>query len=506
MALFAFRQACEEAMDAALALRVRAASLFKNARGADVMSLSEPAIHQTAEEEDAHRKSQLLKVILALSIAFLAILETTILYNRHLAPDSYNGLPAELFYVTLLMHIGLFICARRGRARLAAIALIAFYVGISVYCGWIWGASLPATLLAIAWSVVAASILIGPRFGFNLAICLSIALCGLALHEAAAPEVPAWRFEKVSATDIVTYSAILIFISFVSWLSNQEIVRSLRRARASERALERERDELERRVAERAEAFIASERERAEGLERAAAFGEHSRGLVHDMMNPLASASLCLERMTDSTLTPSEARSITEKLTSLSKRMRSYLDSMHERLERGSSLYVDEYAARRSDIRRELSLATDALSYLMRPRGTIISLGRCDAYEMPIDPMHAHQIFVNLAKNALEAGARRIELSTVLSSDRLSVIIENDGAPIAHEQAAKIFEQGFSTKGSTGVGLASIKRIVDRLSGSISVESTGLSTRFTISIPYAPSRFDAPPRARSEHSRGRAGP
>jgi signal transduction histidine kinase len=64
-------------------------------------------------------------------------------------------------------------------------------------------------------------------------------------------------------------------------------------------------------------------------------------------------------------------------------------------------------------------------------------------------------------------------------------VIKNDGAPIPPEHLSKVFEPFFSTKRSgTGLGLASVKKIVEEHGGHISLASgEGQGTTTTIRLP-----------------------
>src|SRR6266498_2057152 len=79
--------------------------------------------------------------------------------------------------------------------------------------------------------------------------------------------------------------------------------------------------------------------------------------------------------------------------------------------------------------------------------------------------------------------------SDVCSSDLIT--IQNDGAPIPTEHIGKIFEPGFTTKAAgTGLGLASVKKIIEEHRGQISIASgPDQGTAVIIRLPaYAAAR------------------
>lgn len=63
------------------------------------------------------------------------------------------------------------------------------------------------------------------------------------------------------------------------------------------------------------------------------------------------------------------------------------------------------------------------------------------------------QVFFNLFKNALEAGARRIDVRFLAVGRRLVVAVEDDGSGCAHEDVRRLAVPFFSSKAETGTGL-----------------------------------------------------
>ena len=70
------------------------------------------------------------------------------------------------------------------------------------------------------------------------------------------------------------------------------------------------------------------------------------------------------------------------------------------------------------------------------------------------------------------------------SPGALLITIEDTGAGIPEENRQRIFEQGFSTKGTgRGTGLCQVKKLVDGFGGTVSLESQeGIGTAFTVSF------------------------
>lgn len=138
------------------------------------------------------------------------------------------------------------------------------------------------------------------------------------------------------------------------------------------------------------------------------------------------------------------------------------------------------------------------------------------------DPTHVHQILLNLATNAFHAmrdtgGILQIDVEDVLLEEPLhldgqmmragrcvKLSVSDTGHGIPEKVRARIFEPYFTTKTQgegTGLGLATVRGIVENFGGLITVESReGKGTRFSI---YFPRLVDACTRAAVEPSDSR---
>lgn len=79
-----------------------------------------------------------------------------------------------------------------------------------------------------------------------------------------------------------------------------------------------------------------------------------------------------------------------------------------------------------------------------------------------------HQVLINLVKNALEAGARRIALS--YDAEHRMLLVSNDGEPIPAEAIQSIFVPFFTTKRTgSGIGLSLSRRMMVGVGGNLSL-------------------------------------
>ena len=93
------------------------------------------------------------------------------------------------------------------------------------------------------------------------------------------------------------------------------------------------------------------------------------------------------------------------------------------------------------------------------------------------------QVFVNLVKNALQAGATRIEVTAEIDfAESVVIHVVNNGAPITRENQEEIFVPFYTTKQEgTGIGLSLSRQIMRLHNGSIKlVRSNAQGTTFLL--------------------------
>ena len=87
------------------------------------------------------------------------------------------------------------------------------------------------------------------------------------------------------------------------------------------------------------------------------------------------------------------------------------------------------------------------------------------------------QIFINLIKNALQAGAKNIGIAARMDQDDVVAIrVANDGAPSPPESQEQIFVPFFTTKKEgSGIGLSLARQIMRQHNGSIDLVASNAS-------------------------------
>lgn len=140
------------------------------------------------------------------------------------------------------------------------------------------------------------------------------------------------------------------------------------------------------------------------------------------------------------------------------------------------------------DLREGIESTLALLRYEMGSRVRV----ECDLQELPLIECYPHQLnqlWMNLLLNAVQAlpEGGTVTIRTRFKAPEAIVEIEDTGVGIEPQILERIWEPGFTTKGSRmgmGLGLLISRQIVEQHHGRIDVRSSpGSGTRFTISLP-----------------------
>ena len=111
--------------------------------------------------------------------------------------------------------------------------------------------------------------------------------------------------------------------------------------------------------------------------------------------------------------------------------------------------------------------------------------------KLKLDVRLINQVLTNLFRNAQQAmpNGGVIEIQTSLDGDHVVIELIDTGQGMSQEALAKLFQIFFSTKpGGSGLGLPTVRKIVEVHGGTIECESEqGHGTKFKLSFPAASS-------------------
>jgi signal transduction histidine kinase len=436
-------------------------------------------------DPDEYRKELILNVILGFCFLMISLFLLMVI-NNDLQGQSYIGL---LYFLLMISPIVLsYRLSRSGHIHIASIILIALFSFGLLYSAYSWGVILPTVLLGIAFIATCTSLLINSRAGFIYAIVSSGIIFIIQMMKEYGLHSPdySWALSPPGMMDIVEYAILILFISGISWLSNRQTESALVRARASERDLSIERDNLELKVIERTKALEYAQIEKTTEMYRFVEFGKLSAGLIHDLMSPLT--ALCIEN--ESTKT-----GLAETSATLIGASRKIQDIIHATRNQIKAEFTSERISISDTIDETLLLHQSRIKKLN------ISVRKSIPVSLYIDgsPSLLSHILTNLISNAIDALEARksespliLEIYAIRQPTYIKIIVRDNGIGFPEEIKESIFDPFFTTKKHTGwgYGLSASRHIVQKyFGGSISAESKGGKTSFIVILPFGqPSR------------------
>jgi len=220
--------------------------------------------------------------------------------------------------------------------------------------------------------------------------------------------------------------------------------------------------------------------------ERLASIGRLAAGIAHEIRNPLASISGSVE--------------VLKSLPGADTETRQLVDIAVREVDRLDRLISDllDYARPRTEERQHLDLGevtgeiAKALEHERREHNVTVVVDAEPGVGIDGGSGQIRQVLWNLIRNAIDAMPNGGTLRMAASLEELSgghreavLTVSDDGVGIPKEDLDRIFEPFFSTKpNGTGLGLATVARIVEDHRGNIDIQSDrGKGTTFTLRFP-----------------------
>jgi signal transduction histidine kinase len=240
---------------------------------------------------------------------------------------------------------------------------------------------------------------------------------------------------------------------------------------------------------------LKQEKERAEHVARLKS--EFLNQVSHELRTPLAVIIGYIECITDGLYGEIESKhqEILQIVAKQSSHLKNMIDQIliFSRLEANKqSLRVEEFPV--SNIFDDLR---DTFDFLCRQKGLELrwELSK-EVNTLNTDPERFKEIVSNLLQNAIkytDRGVISVRLNW-LTSQTVALDVSDTGIGIAHHHLANIFDpfmqvhktSSENSRGGIGLGLSIVKKHVDQMNGTMSVESeVGKGTTFKIVLPRA---------------------
>lgn len=212
--------------------------------------------------------------------------------------------------------------------------------------------------------------------------------------------------------------------------------------------------------------------------------------IAHEMRAPLTAIRGYLDTVLDESLDAAKARRFLETARGEALRLGRLIDGMF-----AVSLLDLDYGGSKSGARGTIPQAAvdRAVAVLMpriRERRTSIECEGLPALPVAATFDHLVQVFVNVIGNAIEHGldCGRIVIAGVRQLRALEITVDDDGPGIPVAERDAVFELGYRSPAAaastgTGLGLAVVRRLLERTCGSITASGSPLGgTRIVIRL------------------------
>ena len=239
--------------------------------------------------------------------------------------------------------------------------------------------------------------------------------------------------------------------------------------------------------------------------ERAAALGVLVSGVAHELNNPLSNISTSVQLLLEDDGTTNQQ---------LREQWLSHIDGESERARRIVKRLLDSVRqpTKQMQLYDAARLVQGAMLLIHRQLAPdlFLHIENIEPGILRVDRDRMQEVFINLVRNAAQAGARNIWITGTettwvsskpvntsnLAGDTTGITrftnvmlmqVEDDGPGIAEDYLLKIFDPFFTTKSSgegTGLGLYLVEEIISEHRGCITVENRPEGgTRFSIWLP-----------------------
>ncbi len=450
-------------------------------------------IKPTSTDSDLAEREIVLNYLL-IGILVLSLVSFIVtLFSGPLASHG-PGYFLRLFYnfVTSAFIVGLYVAARyRKRYKAVAVILTLLVTAFGCFVALQWGILDPDSVLLLSLSIVMAGILIGARYSLYVA-CLFVAVLAYLQHGESTgslhPDL-SWLGSKPIFGDVVSFSVILLLIALVSWLFNRQMEMSLKRAQRSEKALQRQKQQLEIKVEKRARQLEEAQLEKMQQLYRFAELGQLSTALFHDLANHLSTVNVDIEGFKG--LSQGDQPDIMHRIQQNVGHINAIVGRVRQQI--GGKSSIEAF-----DIAHEIEEVVKILEATAEQAGVTITVTADKSVKPALlcrgDVTRFRQVILNLVCNGIEAypvrrtprALRVVTVTLKRQGTALTIDVNDRGLGIRTASQAKIFEPFYTTKSTgVGIGLFIVKQVLENdFNGTISLSSNkAQGTTFSVSLP-----------------------
>jgi len=271
-------------------------------------------------------------------------------------------------------------------------------------------------------------------------------------------------------------------------LRNVQQAREIAARQQAERELDCYKNHLEELVEHRTHE-LAKSKENLLRAERLAALGTLAGGIAHEINNPVGGILLLAQYALSRRTEPEDMVDALEKIVGCAQRCKLIVQNVL------SFARAQTSSKAPADLNVVVRQACEAVAAYAADNHCRLSI-HLDAGLEPLamSTTGIEQVTTNLLRNAIQAGARCIDVRTDGAPGGVRLTVANDGARIAPGQIPRLFDPFFTTRhgeGGTGLGLSIAHGIAADHGGTIEVTSDAeRGTAFAVFLPRQAGSMD----------------
>ena len=364
------------------------------------------------------------------------------------------------------------------------IMLIALYGFMAFITLLLWGLNSAIGIFATSFVIILAGILLGSRSIFPVTISVIILLCLVQIIHSTGiiePNIKALS-EDSSFLDVLTYTTVLSIFSLITWISDHQMEKSLKRAREAEQTIRTQKERLAHELEEESFRLRQVQLKEIQQLYKFATLGQSTAATLHELSNHLSILNMDIDDLKQqhkNSKAIENAKEGIQQINLMVKQVRRKLDSFDTRRS-----FNALNAIRRAikDQQQRFDEKHVSLSY--------IHLGD-SSFPVKGDPLALIQVVSILLHNAIDAcfdfPNSEVAVKTVVEKRQLIISVQDNGVGIEDKVRNNLFSPTLSSKPSgLGVGLYIAKHLVEsQFNGSIYLneDTPSQGAEFIISIP-----------------------
>lgn len=438
---------------------------------------------------DRERQGKIMDSLIIMVIIIIVMAILTIFYRMEIIKEyAYQkDTILKFFLIPALIFFSALLClSKKGYKRYVLHLFPAALLISAIYFECHWGVNSVTGILLFILAIAISEIIIN-----NLVAIISAIFSSLLLITANQLQktkiIPTNQLlgkNHFNYSDIILLIIVFFIIITISWILNNEL-------KKSKKELEKERDSLETKITEKTKELKDIQAKEIARVYRFAEFGKLSSGLFHDLVNPLTTVMLNINKIKDDGQNNHHfdlIRPDIEQIIKASKKMRQFINSVRKQIDSQEKKEI-------FSLNKEIIDSISILNHKALKNQIAIFFKTSEKILIKGDPIKFSQIITNLISNALDAlennqtNRQKEIIISLKKQEKIIILSVSDNGPGVPENIRKsIFQPFFTTKsnqGGLGLGLPLIKKIIEEnFLGQISFSSDlNKKTSFLVTIP-----------------------